>query len=429
MFRPSDLNDKEEIIRESLIRRGAGDEKLEKALELDEKRKEIIKKVESLEHKRNTLTDVISDLKREGDDQKAQGKIKEAKKLKSEIQQLNDRRNRIEQKLNQKLLELPNVLTPDVPAGQDEADNRLEDNVGTKPDFNFEPRAHWTIGEQNGWLDFDKARKLSGSRFCVFQNEGVYLKRALEQFMLDVQTKENGYTETSTPELVNKAAMTGTGQLPKFEEDMYQTKKDGQYLIPTSEVTLVNLFRDEILSPDKLPIKRTALTSCFRREAGSAGKDTKGILRQHQFRKVELVQITQPEQSKGAHNRLLNDARIILDRLNLPYRVITLCGGDTGFAAAKTYDIEVWVPSQKRYREISSCSNCKAFQAKRADIQFRPKPDADTRYVHTLNGSGLAVGRLWLAVVENYQNENGTITVPEALRPYLGDKRVLGPSQ
>jgi seryl-tRNA synthetase len=420
------LRNNSEAIRQSLTKRGVDTELLDKALETDRERRDVIERVESLQQEQNEASERIGELKREGQDDEADKLIDEMSEIKADIQELNDQRDTLDETLNDCLLRLPNILDSTVPPGEDESDNRVEETVGEPPEFDFEPEPHWDLAENNGMIDFDQAQTISGARFAVHHDEGARLERALINFMIDVQTDENGYEETMTPFLVNEETMTGTGQLPKFEDDMFKTEKDDFYLIPTSEVSLINLYRDQIFEPSSLPIKKTAWTSCFRREAGAHGKDTRGLMRQHQFNKVELVQITEPEESDAALDGLLEDAQTILDKLELPYRTVTLCAGDTGFAAARTYDLEVWIPSQDKYREISSCSNCRDFQAQRAGIRYRPNDSSDTRYCHTLNGSGLAVGRCWLAILENFQESDGTITLPDALRPYLDGKRSIG---
>ncbi len=426
MFRPADLRNNSEAIRESIIERGDDPRILDKALDVDEERRSLIKEVESLQHKRNEASERIGQLKREGKDDLAGELIEEMGELKQDIQGLNAKRDKLDEMLNELLLRLPNVLDETVPSGEDESDNRTEETVGELPEFDFDPQPHWELAEDNGLVNFNQAQTLSGARFAVLHKKGAHLERGLINFMLDVQTEENGYEETMTPFLVREETMVGTGQLPKFEKDMYKTEKDDLYLIPTSEVSLINLYRDQILDTDSLPLKKTAWTACFRREAGAHGRDTRGIMRQHQFNKIELIKITKPENSEKALSGLLEDAQSVLDRLELPYRTVTLCAGDTGFAAARTYDLEVWVPSQKRYREISSCSNCRSFQAHRAGIRYRPDKNSDPRYCHTLNGSGLAVGRCWLAILENFQKSDGSVTLPDALRPYLGGRKSIG---
>ncbi len=425
MFRPSDLREREEAIRRSLEARGEPVDPLEKALDLDEQRRDLLEDLEANRHRRNEASERIGELKREGRDDEAEDLIGEMTDLKETIQRQEDERDEIEESFHRTLLELPNILRDTVPEGEDESDNRIEEVVGEPPDFDYEPRPHWELAEEMGLLDMEQARTISGSRFAVHHGNGARLERALINFMLDLQTDENGYEETHTPVLVRPETMEGTGQLPKFERDMFATREDDLYLIPTSEVTLVNLYRDSILDPGDLPLKKTAFTPCFRREAGAHGRDTRGLMRQHQFNKVELVMITEPGDSDDALEELVGHARSVLDRLELPYRQATLCSGDTGFAAAYTYDLEVWIPSQDRYREISSCSNCEAFQARRAGIQYRPDPDVSAEYCHTLNGSGIAVGRCWLALLENFQNPDGTVTLPDALRPYMDGQSTL----
>jgi seryl-tRNA synthetase len=426
MFQPKDIRERPGEIRESLERRGQNPDPLDEAIEIDERRREIIQEVEEKRHRRNEESDKIGELKAEGKEEQAQEIINEMSALKEEIQELTEQREQLDEQLSDILLRLPNVLDERVPEGEDEEDNDEVERIGEQPDID-NPEAHWDIGERLGLIDMDQAQSLSGSRFAVHHGEGARLERALIDFMLDVQREENGYEEVMTPVLVRREIMEGTGQLPKFEEDMYQTDTDGLYLIPTSEVTLINLFRESILEPEDLPIKKTAWTPCFRREAGAHGRDTRGLMRQHQFNKVELVSITTPEQSWEMHEELLEDAKTILDRLELPYRTVVLCSGDTGFAASKTYDLEVWLPGQQRYREISSVSNCLGFQARRAQIQYRPEPDTSAEYCHTLNGSGVAVGRCWLAILENYQQSDGSVTIPDALRPYLDGLSSISP--
>ncbi len=425
MFLPKNLRNEAEAIKESLEKRGEKTGIVDRALEIDERRRSIIAEVEKKQHRRNEESERIGKLKAAGEDEEAEQLIAEMSRLKEEIQKLNEERDELDEKLNDLLLRIPNLLHDTVPRGDDEVDNRLEEKAREPEEFDFKPLPHWEIGKNLGLLDLEAAQKISGSRFAVLKEDGARLERALIDFMLDVQREENDYEEIMTPVLVRPEVMEGTGQLPKFEDDMYKTVKDEQYLIPTAEVSLINLYREEILSPEDLPLKKTGWTPCFRREAGAHGKDTRGLIRQHQFNKVELVIICRPEESYDLHEKLLEDARSVLDKLELPYHVVTLCSGDTGFAAARTYDIEVWLPSQQRYREISSCSNCEAFQARRANIQFRPEPGAAARYVHTLNASGVAVGRTWLALLENFQQADGSVVIPDVLRPYLGGQKVI----
>lgn len=427
MFQPKQLREWTEDIRDSLRRRGEDPSLLDEAIQIDEKRRAIIEDVEQKRHRRNEESQKIGELKQQGKDEQAEQLIEEMSQLKEEIQELSERRDELEDRLRDRLLRIPNVLDEVVPPGEDESRNIVEETAGEPPSFDFDARPHWELGERLGLIDMEQAQKISGGRFAVHHRMGARLERALIQFMLDVQTRENGYEEVMTPVLVRPDTMQGTGQLPKFRDDMYQTREDGLYLIPTAEVSLVNLYCDDILPVEDLPIKKTGWTPCFRREAGAHGRDTRGLMRQHQFNKVELIMVTEPEDSEDALEELLSDARSVLDQLEIPYRVVTLCAGDTGFAAARTYDLEVWVPSQERYREISSCSNCRGFQARRASIQYRPDPEASAEYCHTLNGSGVAVGRCWLSLVENYQQPNGDVVIPDALRPYLGGETKIVP--
>jgi seryl-tRNA synthetase len=317
------------------------------------------------------------------------------------------------------------MIHESVPIGKDENDNIEYKVWGEKPEFEFTPKNHWELGEKLGILDFERAAKLTGARFSLYFKEGAQLERALINFMLDLHTSEHGYCETLPPFMVNRATMTGTGQLPKFEDDLFKLEDIDYFLIPTAEVPVTNIFAGEILKEDDLPLYFTAYTPCFRKEAGSYGKDTKGLIRQHQFNKVELVKFSKPEESYNELEKLLLNAEEVLKRLNIHYRVVTLCSGDTGFSAAKTYDIEVWLPGQQKYREISSCSNFEDFQARRAKIRFKRKGKKGTEFVHTLNGSGLAVGRTFVAILENYQQEDGSIVVPEVLRKYMGGKKII----
>jgi seryl-tRNA synthetase len=327
-----------------------------------------------------------------------------------------------EERMRQFLLTVPNLPHASVPTGADSGSNQEVRRWGEPRRFDFAPKPHWELGESLGLLDFERASRMSQARFTVLRGAGARLERALVNFMLDLHTREHGYTEIFPPLLVNAAAMTGTGQLPKFEEDLFKTRDEALYLIPTAEVPVTNLHRDEILAPGSLPLSYVAYTPCFRREAGSYGKDTRGLIRQHQFNKVELVKFAAADQSYESHERMTRDAESVLQRLELPYRTVVLCTGDMGFSAAKTYDIEVWLPGQSgggAYREISSISNCEAFQARRANIRYRPAPKAASEYAHTLNGSGVAVGRTFVAILENYQEGDGSVRVPEALRPYM----------
>ncbi len=389
---------------------------LEEVIEVDAQRRRIQTRVEELRAERNRLSQEIGKLKREGGSaQSLEAKVRDIKK---EIEELEEEINDLAQRQNSLLLSLPNLPHNTVPVGEDENDNVEVRRWGEPKDFGFEPKPHYEIGDKLGILDFERGVKLAGSRFTAVMGKGAILERALINFMLDLHRKK-GYREVIPPHLVKPEILTGTGQLPKFEEDLYRCERDELYLIPTAEVPLTNLFRDEILREEDLPIYLTAYTPCYRREAGSHGKDIRGIIRQHQFNKVELVKIVHPDRSYEELESLVRDAEEVLRILGLPYRVVELCTGDLGFSSAKTYDIEVWFPSQKRYREISSCSNCEDFQARRMRTRFKDSTGKN-RFVHTLNGSGLAVGRTLAAILENYQREDGTVEVPEVLRDYTG---------
>lgn len=411
-----DIRNNYEFVKERLSVRGK-EYPLEELKELDEKRREIIGVVEDKKAYQNEISKKIPMMKKEGKD--TEEIFKEMKELSNEIKGFDEELQGIEEKIREVILEIPNLPNDSVPRGNDDSENIEMVKVGTPREFDFEPRAHWDIGTMNDWLDFERANKITGSRFSIFKGFGAKLERALTQFMLDLHTEKQGYTEMSTPFMVNRDSMVGTGQLPKFSEDMYQLERDDFYLVPTAEVPLTNMYRGEILSEDDLPIYITEYTPCFRREAGSAGRDTRGLIRNHQFDKVELVKFVKPETSYDELEKLTMNAREVLDLLKLPYRVVTLCGGDLGFSSAKTYDIEVWMPSYGRYVEISSCSNFESYQARRSNIKYRPKDGGKTEFVHTLNGSGLAVGRTFAALVENYQKEDGTIEIPEVLKPYF----------
>ena len=383
---------------------------------LAKKRVELIKKVEVLKATKNSVSKEIAEIKKAKGN--ADDKIAEMKTLGDEIKVLDDELNEVLEKLNALMLAIPNVPNKDVPIGSDSDENVEIRKFGTPRVFDFKEKAHWDIGEDLDIFDWERAGKITGTRFTVYKSWGAKLERAIMNLMLDTHA-ESGYTEVFPPFMVNRDSMIGTGQLPKFEEDMYAVKGTDYYLIPTAEVPVTNLHRGEILNESELPIKYCAYTACFRGEAGSAGRDTRGLIRQHQFNKVELVKFAHPDHSYEELESLTNNAEKILQLLNIPYRVVCLCTGDLGFSSAKTYDIEVWMPSYGRYVEISSCSNFEDFQARRANIKFRDS-DKKTRFVHTLNGSGLAIGRTTAAVLENYQNEDGSITVPEVLRKYLG---------
>jgi seryl-tRNA synthetase len=403
---------------------------------LDQRRRERITEAEQLKAQRNKLSEEVARLKKSGQD--ATAVMEETRALKTRTEELEAAATDAEEQMRATLTSIPNLCRDEVPIGRDESANLEVKKWGTIPTYDFEPKPHWELGEQLGILDLNRAAKISGARFAVYWGDGAKLERALISFMLDQHTREHGYTEVLPPFMVNSKSLFGTGQLPKFADDLFHCYDDegytpGQYrdndhwLIPTAEVPVTNLYRDEVLDEAKLPIALTAYTPCFRSEAGSYGKDVRGIIRQHQFQKVELVKFTRPEESDAEHEKLTRNAETILERLELPYRRMLLCTGDTGFSSAKTFDLEVWLPGQNLYREISSCSNFEAFQARRANIRYKPKGQNKTAFVHTLNGSGLAVGRTWLAILENYQQADGTVRVPTALVPYMGGQEIIRP--
>jgi len=385
---------------------------------LDQKRREILAGMEALRHQKNRVSEDIAVMKKRGED--ASTVIAEMKTVASEIKEKEKELLKFVEELDQMLMVIPNIPDSSVPVGKDEKDNPVIRTWGEIREMDFAPRPHWEIGEALGILDFECAAKIAGSRFALYRGLGAKLERALISFMLDMHTREHGYTEILPPFMVNSASMTGTGQLPKFKEDLFKVEGWDLYLIPTAEVPVTNIHRDEVLSEEDLPIYYAAYTPCFRSEAGSYGKDTRGLIRQHQFNKVELVKFVRPETSYDELEMLTRNGEEVLRRLELPYRVISLCTGDIGFSAAKTYDLEVWLPGQDLYREISSCSNFTDFQARRAGIRFKRKGGSGTELVHTLNGSGLAVGRTLVAILENYQQKDGSISIPEALRSYMG---------
>jgi len=389
--------------------------------QLDNERRQLITSTERLKAERNKASDEIVRLKKSGHD--ASQILARMKEVSEQIKRDDERIAELDRRLQDFLLNVPNVPHPSVPVGKGTADNVEVRRRGAPPNFEFTPRPHWEVGEAAEILDFESAVKIAGSRFAVYKGLGSRLERALANFFLDVHTREHGYTEILPPFIVNTASLTGVGQLPKFAADMFHLEGTDLWLTPTSEVELTSLHREETLDADSLPLKVCAWTACFRSEAGAAGKDTRGIKRQHQFQKVELFKFTRPEQSYDELESLVRDAEDILQRLGLHYRVVQLCTGDMGFASAKTYDIEVWLPSSNEFMEISSCSNTEAFQARRSGIRFKPK-GGKSEFVHTLNGSGLAVGRTWIAVVENYQQRDGSILIPDALRPYMGVDRI-----
>jgi seryl-tRNA synthetase len=416
-----------EEVRGRLRRRGVDPDKgLQDIATLETARRRIIPELEGLKRQQNTAGDEIAKAKRRGENT---DRIQEANRLRAgQIKQLGVQLDSVEYQRNQALLALPNLPHASVPDGASAADNVEVRRHGDPRVFDFEPQAHWDLGPALGILDFERGTKLAGARFTVLSGAGARLSRALIQFMLDLHTREHHYVEVEPPFLANSASLFGTGQLPKFEADLFKIAGDWDlYLVPTAEVPLTNLHRDEILDGKHLPLRYTAYTPCFRSEAGSYGQDVRGLIRQHQFDKVELVKLTTPEQSYDELESLTLDAEAVLKRLELPYRTIALCAGDLGFASAKTYDLEVWLPSQKTYREISSCSNTEAFQARRASIKFRPGGGGKAEFVHTLNGSGLAVGRTLIAILENGQQKDGSVVLPAALRPYMDGRETIDP--
>ncbi|HKA71899.1 MAG TPA: serine--tRNA ligase [Xanthobacteraceae bacterium] len=422
------IRDNADQFARGLERRGMpaaeGDALIKTLLSLDERRRSAIAKLEQAQARRNAASKEIGQAKAKKDNARADKLMAEVAELKDSIPALETAAKEAEAGLEKRLAELPNLPADDVPDGHDETGNVERHRFGAKRDYGFEPKQHFDLGEALGQMDFAVAAKLSGARFVVLKKGLARLERALAQFMLDVHTGEHGYTEVAPPLLVRDDTMFGTAQLPKFAEDQFRTTTD-LWLIPTAEVPLTNLVRGDILEEAELPLRLTAGTPCFRAEAGAAGKDTRGMIRQHQFNKVELVSITTPEQSFDEHERMLSCAEEVLRRLDLHYRVVTLCTGDMGFAAQKTYDIEVWLPGQGAYREISSCSNCGEFQARRMSARYRTREGRQVRPVHTLNGSGVAVGRALIAVMETYQQGNGSIAVPDALQPYMGGVKVI----
>ncbi|HVP43520.1 MAG TPA: serine--tRNA ligase [Terriglobales bacterium] len=392
---------------------------------LDIERRRLITEAESLKAQQNKASEEIARLKKQKQDATAQ--IEAMKGFRERIKAAEDQANEKDSQLRQLLAGIPNLPHDSVPVGKTPEENVEVRRWGTPPRFDFTPKPHWELGESLGVLDLERAAKITGARFAVYWDLGAKLERALANFMLDLHSRENGYTEVLPPYMVNADSMYGTGQLPKFEADLFKVPHGEKtlYLVPTAEVPVTNLYRDEVLEAARLPISLTAYTPCFRSEAGSYGKDVRGIIRQHQFQKVELVKFTRPEQSWDEHEKLTRDAEAVLQRLGLHYRVVTLCTGDMGAASAKTYDLEVWLPGQQLFREISSCSNFESYQARRANIRFKPEGKGKTEFVHTLNGSGLAVGRTWVAIVENYQQKDGSVLIPEVLRPYLGTDRIV----
>lgn len=419
MLDPKIIRNNPELVRQALINRNHPTEKLDEFIALDEKRRAIISEVEVMKAERNKISDQIALMKKNKED--AGEIIKEMQEFSSKIKVLDNEVRDFEEKFNDILLNIPNMPHETTPVGKDETNNVLVREWGEKRTFDFEARPHWDLCTELDIVDFERGAKISASGFILYKGLGSKLERSLYNWMLDFHTEKHGYTEVFPPFLVNAASMTGTGQLPKFEEDMYKCDKgDNLYNIPTAEVPVTNIYADEILNGENLPIAHCAYSACFRREAGSAGKDTRGLLRVHQFNKVELVKFVAPETSAREHEKLTNDAEEILKALNIPYRVLSLCTGDISFSAAKCYDLEIYAPGTEKWLEVSSCSNFCDFQARRAGIRFRREAGAKPEFVHTLNGSGVALPRLFVCIIENYQNPDGSITVPEALRPYMG---------
>jgi seryl-tRNA synthetase len=410
------IRDNPDQVRESFRKRRIEFD-LDDLLSTEQQRRDLLFEVEQLKHERNKSSQEIARLKKENED--ASDEIERMRKVSDDIKRLDAEIRDKEAAVRAELLLVPNVPHESVPEGEDERDNREERRWGEPREFDFEPKDHADVGERLGILDFERGARISRARFTLSVGMGAKLERALMNFMLDLHTREHGYTEVLPPFLVNADAMTGTGNLPKFAEDLFKCENEDLYLVPTAEVPVTNIHKGEIIDGDTLPILYAAYTPCFRSEAGSYGKDTRGLMRQHQFNKVELVHFSTPETSCDELERMTANAEEVLKRLELPYRVVTLCSGDMGFAAARTYDIEVWMPAQKRYREISSCSNCTDFQARRANIRFRREPRGKLEFVHTLNGSAMAIGRTVVAILENFQEADGTVTVPDQLRPYL----------
>lgn len=408
-----------ELVREKSLLRGVDPQLIDRFAEIDSRRLSRLAETEALKNKRNTASKTIAGLKKSGKHDEAEPMIAEMKQVSERIKEIDTELAEIEEALGDVILSIPNLCDDSVPQGRDEEDNLEIKKWGEIKELPFEPKPHWEVGEDLGILDFETAARLAGARFSLLKGFGARLSRALVNFFIDLHTQRHGYTEVLPPFMVNSKTMTGTGQLPKFKEDLFKLEGWDLWLIPTAEVPVTNIFAGETVEEAELPIKYTAYTPCFRSEAGSYGKDTRGLIRQHQFEKVELVKFAHPDESWNELESLLADAEEVLQLLELPYRVITLCSGDLGFSAAKTYDIEVWLPGQNTYREISSCSNFLDFQARRAGIRYRPKGEKKSRLVHTLNGSGLAVGRTLLAILENYQQADGSVKVPEVLKPYF----------
>ena len=412
-----------EYVKEKIAKRGDDPSVVDEILELDKERRELIVKTEELKSRRNKVSGEIAQKKRNKEN--ADDVILEMRQVGDQIKEIDQSLNKLNDDVTYKLVRIPNLISVETPVGKDEDDNVEVRKWGEPRTFDFESKAHWDLVENLKMADFDRAAKVSGARFVFLTGKGAQLERALMNFMVTMHTTQHGYTEMMVPQLVNADSMFGTGQLPKFEEDLFKVEKEGLYTIPTAEVPLTNFYRDEVLQNEQFPIKFTGQSACFRSEAGSAGRDTRGLIRLHQFNKVEMVRYERPEDSYNALEELTNHAEKVLQALELPYRTVNLCTGDIGFGSAKTYDIEVWLPSYNDYKEISSCSNMTDFQARRSNIRFKRDKDSKPEFVHTLNGSGLAVGRTFAAIVENYQNEDGTITVPEVLVPFMGGQTVI----
>lgn len=416
MLDMKDMRQNPEEYKARLATRGVKAEEIDALIAKDKERRDLLVETESLKKKRNDVSEAIAQAKRNKED--ATEQIAAMREVGAKIKELDEKLTQIEEEQLDMAARIPNMPNPTIPVGADEDANEELYKVGTPRQFNFEPKAHWDIGEELGILDFDRAAKVSGARFVYYKGLGARLERAVYNFMLDEHANE-GYTEVIPPYIVKSQSMFGTGQFPKFKDQVYQVNGEDMTLIPTAEVPLTNYYRDEVIPTEKLPVYFTALSPSFRSEAGSAGRDTRGLIRMHQFNKVEMVKYTKPEESYQELEKMTKNAGNIMEKLGLPYHVITLSTGDMGFSAAMTHDLEVWMPAQDTYREISSCSNCEAFQARRAHIQYRDE-NGKLQFVHTLNGSGLAVGRTVAAILENYQNEDGSVTIPEALRPYMG---------
>lgn len=412
-----------EFVKDKVAKRGDDPKVIDEILELDKKRRELIAQTEEFKSRRNKVSGEIAQKKRNKEN--ADDVILEMRQVGDQIKEIDQNLNQLNEDVTYRLVRIPNLISDETPVGKDEDDNVEVRKWGTPRQFDFESKAHWDLVESLKMADFERAAKVSGARFVFLTGQGAQLERALMNFMVTMHTTQHGYTEMMVPQLVNADSMFGTSQLPKFEEDLFKVEKEGLYTIPTAEVPLTNFYRDEVLQDEQFPIKFTGQSACFRSEAGSAGRDTRGLIRLHQFNKVEMVRYERPEDSFKALEELTQHAENILQALELPYRTVNLCTGDIGFGSSKTYDIEVWLPSYNDYKEISSCSNMTDFQARRANIRFKRNKDAKPEYVHTLNGSGLAVGRTFAAIVENYQNEDGTITVPEVLVPFMGGLKTI----